>query len=104
MKTKVETIDIIAKEWFDKVNGNSYFSATVTVNFGTDTEKTILVPFTGGYGESYVYEGMKQLKQGGYCTEYSGCPSRWCRENGILLRTYKTENCKKRDVITWGQE
>lgn len=104
MKTKVNTIDVMAKEWLDKVNGNSYFSATVTVNFGTPTEKTVLVQFTGGYGESYVYEGMKQLKQEGYCPEYSGNPYRWCRENGVILRTYITDNCKKRDVMAWGRE
>ena len=48
MKTK--TIDIQAKEWFDKVNGNSYFAGTITLNYGTETEETFLLPFQYGYG------------------------------------------------------
>lgn len=28
----VKTIDVVAKEWRDKVNGNSYFSAQVTAS------------------------------------------------------------------------
>ena len=29
------------KEWFDKVNGNSYFSSDVTLNYGMNNQKTI---------------------------------------------------------------
>ena len=43
MKTK--TIDIRAKEWFDKTFGNSYFAGTITINKGTETEETFLMPF-----------------------------------------------------------
>jgi hypothetical protein len=28
---------------------------------------------------------------------------RYCRENGIILRTDKQEKCPKREVISWGQ-
>ena len=49
MKTK--TIDIQAKHWFDKVNGNSYFCGTVTLNYGMKNEETFLMPFQNGYGE-----------------------------------------------------
>jgi hypothetical protein len=38
---KIKTIDITALEWFDKVNGNSYFSATVTLNFGMKDQKIL---------------------------------------------------------------
>ena len=31
---KVKTIDVQVKEWFDKVNGNSYFAGIITINFG----------------------------------------------------------------------
>ena len=40
-----QTIDINAKEWFDKVNGNSYFCGTITINYGMKTEQTFLMPF-----------------------------------------------------------
>ena len=58
----IKTIDIQAKEWFDKVNGNSYFAALVTVNFGMSDEKTIKVPYQYGYGDSSRYESIKQLQ------------------------------------------
>jgi len=44
VNTTIKTLDIQAKEWFDKVNGNSYFSAQVTINFGMPDEKTLYAP------------------------------------------------------------
>jgi len=38
----MKTIDINAKEWFDKINGNSYFAGTITLDFGMKTEETFL--------------------------------------------------------------
>ena len=38
METK--TIDVNAKEWFDKINGNSYFCGTITLNYGMNNEET----------------------------------------------------------------
>lgn len=64
MKTNaISTVDIQAKEWFDKVNGNSYFSAQVTINFGMDSERTIYVPFQYGYGSAYQTKSIEQLQK-----------------------------------------
>lgn len=41
----MKTIDIVALEWFDKINGNSYFAATVTLDFGTDQAQSFKLPF-----------------------------------------------------------
>ena len=38
----LKTIDIEAKEWRDKVNGNSYFSSDITLNYGMDNQEIIL--------------------------------------------------------------
>lgn len=46
----IKTLDVQGKSWFDKVNGNSYFSSVITIDYGMDTEKTIKVPFSYGYG------------------------------------------------------
>lgn len=96
----MKTIDIQAKEWFDKVNGNSYFSAVATIDFGKETEKQINIPFQYGYGDHYIYQTFHELQTGGFLpaneTIYS--PSRWTREKGIELRTSKKENCLKREV------
>jgi len=96
MKTETKTIDINAKEWFDKANGNSYFSALVTVNYGMDDEKTLKIPFQYGYGNQYEWEAQSTLAKE-YELPDSIAMSRYCRENGIILRSNKEKNCRKRD-------
>jgi len=95
MKTK--TIDIQAKHWFDKVNGNSYFCGTVTLNYGMKNEKTFLMPFQNGCG----YE--QQAKE--ILTELNIISSDWwlslysfCKENKIILRQSLQENCLQREL------
>ena len=49
---------VIAKEWRDKVNGNSYFSAQIeSVEDGSKTK----LPFQYGYGDQYKYEALREL-------------------------------------------
>jgi hypothetical protein len=98
----IKTIDIQAKEWFDKVNGNSYFSANVTINYGMKSQKTIFLPFQYGYGshcETMAGKELLKLKlvnQDPNMTFFSLW--RYCEENKIILRTSKRENCLKRDL------
>lgn len=98
---KVKTIDIIALEWFDKANGNSYFAGNVTVNYGMKTEKTYPIPFQYGYGDQYQYAGMYILDD----NKIINIPDRqrftvwtYCKDNNIILRTVKHENCRKREL------
>jgi hypothetical protein len=42
---KVKTIDITAKEWFDKTFGNSYFSAQIILNYGLKDQEKYCLPF-----------------------------------------------------------
>lgn len=99
-KTKIRTIDITALEWFDKVNGNSYFSAEITINFGMKSQREYSLPFQYGYGDHYIDMAKQKLDKVGEKLpheDYSSM-SRLCRENGIILRTTKHENCKKREL------
>ena len=50
------------REWFDKVNGNSYFSARIWVDGG----QVAILPFQHGYGDQFVYEAQKKLLELGY--------------------------------------
>jgi hypothetical protein len=101
---KVKTIDVNAKEWFDKYNGNSYFSAVVTTNYGTKQQKTYNLPFQYGYGEHYIdIANQLLIKEGVVNTKRNDNGSynplwQYCRDNKIILRTYKQENCKKREL------
>lgn len=95
----VKTIDIQAKEWHDKVNGNSYFSAVITLNFGKESEKIITIPFTYGYEEAYMYKSLHVLQTEGYLPAQGVYGfTRYCRENKIELRNSIKRNCLKREV------
>jgi len=101
----LNTIALQAKEWFDKVNGNSYFAAVITLNFATDTEKTITIPFTYGYDSAYLQEALHILQTEGYLpTEnvYGGL-IRYCRENNIDLRNSIKRGCLKRELTALTQ-
>lgn len=100
MKTDIKTIDVTAKEWFDKVNGNSYFTGRITVNYGLPDERGFILPFQYGYGSQYEYSALDMI-----CNKTDlisqGSLSRTCREYGIILRRNLYENCRKRDVLNY---
>ena len=97
---KIKTIDVNALEWFDRVNGNSYFAGTVTVNYGTKTERSFNIPFQYGYGEQYLQEALSLLKEKRIIPDNCNRPLwAFCQDSGIILRTSKYENCKKRELL-----
>ncbi len=97
--TKISTIDINALSWFDKVNGNSYFSAIVTIDYGTPNAKEIKLPFQYGYGDQYEYEAGNALHEAGVIKlEERQSFWRYCEENGIILRKNKRTGCKKSEL------
>ena len=97
METK--TIDINAKHWFDKRNGNSYFSGTITLNYAMKNEETFLMPFQYGYGSSYEQEAKAILTQFYKISGTWSQPlSMYCRENNIIYRSSIIENCKKKEL------
>lgn len=101
----MKTIDITALEWFDKINGNSYFAAIITLDFGTDQAQSFKLPFQYGYGDHYIDMVKKELDQRGLLPNlehysYGGTQAlwTWCKENGVILRTVKHENCKQKEL------
>jgi|TARA_R110000824_G_scaffold399_1_gene2864 hypothetical protein len=85
---------IHAKEWRDKINGNSYHSATV---LNTQNNLMLSCPFTYGYGDQFLQTASnKMLKEG------------WIKEglkslDYLQIHNIIEKNCKKKDVIEWGQ-
>jgi hypothetical protein len=94
---ELKTIDINAKEWFDKVNGNSYFAAVVTLNYGMANEEEIKLPFQYGYDRAAQHEAFTQLDKMGLINHEERSYS--LKERGIIVRYSKQENCRKRDLI-----
>lgn len=106
---KIKTLDVTAKEWFDKVNGNSYFSARIVLNYGMPDEKTVTLPFQYGYGDHYKSETFNELMRAGIITDgikhgNGSTEGLWqyCDRNKIILRTNKIENCRKKDLKEYG--
>ena len=99
---KIKTLDINVKEWFDKINGNSYFAGEIVIDYGMKTEKTILLPFQYGYGEHYRDVAIDTLDKLKIIDNNSYLPLwRYCNYNDIILRTNKDTNCKKRELLTF---
>ena len=96
----MKTIDIHAKEWFDKANGNSYFAATIIIDFGLSSEKTVKVDFTYGYGDYYLSASFNKLNELELLPNSHGYGSLWryCNDKGIALRYSKQEKCLKREL------
>jgi hypothetical protein len=88
----MKTVDVQAKEWFDKVNGNSYFSAVVTVDFGQPSEKTYKLPFQYGFGSHYEFQAAKEI---GFDSVAE------MRRSGITVNCSIQTRCKQRDVKNW---
>mgnify|MGYP003132482457 FL=1 len=94
----MKTIDINAKEWRDKINGNSYFSGLVIIDYGMKSEEVFLMPFQYGYGSQYEQEAKAILTYANkispqYETLYS-----YCKRENIILRSNIIRGCKKREL------
>lgn len=97
-KINIKTLDIKALSWFDKINGNTYFSALITVNYGMSTEKTFKIPYQYGYGETYIQEAKKILTEFNIIsTGYDTPLWKYCKENDIILR-HSINSAKKKEL------
>lgn len=98
---KIKTIDITAREWFDRANGNSYFSARAIVNYGMPNAQTVKVPFQYGYGDHYIEQSAQALESAGLINpqhyENGSTEALWqyCQRNRIILRTSKEKTLKR---------
>ena len=93
-ESELKTVDVEALEWFDKANGNSYFAAIVTLNYGMDNQETIRLPFQYGYGMAFEYEAIKAICENLAITCNNSLYS-WCKNRGIILRSRKDKATKR---------
>ena len=83
-------ITVQTKEWFDRVNGNTYFSAEVFLGM----DKIMSLPFQYGYG------GARQEVENRLAKHFNSCAERWevrdmLRKNGIEISESKTKSLKR---------
>lgn len=107
--TQVNEITVRGREWFDKVNGNSYCSARVYVTDTAGNTDTIYVPFGYGYGDYYLQAAQEALHAAGVL-ELVKFPNgahdplwRVCQEQGIVLDAQIERGMTRRMVDSWGE-
>jgi hypothetical protein len=103
MKTRdIKTIYVRAKEWFDKINGNSYFSAVVVINGGRKNEVVIEIPLQYGYGDHYRHVCFRAIRERLNCFKSVDKKEIYWRayeKYKIKYSHNKQENCLKRELI-----
>lgn len=60
-----ETIVIDAYRWFDRINGNSYFSARISIPTHSGA-RYLNIPFQYGYGNQWQWEALGVLRAIGF--------------------------------------
>lgn len=83
---KSDIVVIEGRRWFDKVNGNTYHSATLYVN----NEQIDRVPFEYGYGDQYKQTGYALIEKN-YNMKISG----WRDLEGYNIRTTVQDGLKR---------
>lgn len=96
-KPIIGSIYVHGKTWFDKVNGNSYFSARIEIN----GEEVARLPFQYGYGDQYLYEARKVLTEKGLIADRIG--ALWQLRDENISVYYVLEEAKKSEVVGWGK-
>jgi hypothetical protein len=84
-----------AKEWFDKINGNSYFS--VQIESTEDKDFLINIPFQSGYGEQSFYTAREILKENKLISADYTFPSE------LPIKNIMIDRCLKKEVQNFGQ-
>lgn len=84
------------REWFDKINGNSYFSARIWVDGG----QVAILTFQYGYGDQFLYEAQKKLLELGYLPQEGKNQGLWAiaQQNGFDFYSSKS-NTKKAEMF-----
>ena len=88
----MKVIIVHAKDWFDKVNGNSYFSVRIMVQ-KKQVKELFCIPFQYGYGDHYRDIAIQELEK-----------LKILKKNEKVKPVYiKQENCLKKEVLEWGR-
>ena len=99
-QSSLKTVDITGRKWFDSVNGNTYCSCVVIINFGLKNEWSFSMPLTYGYGSFYRQMAIKVLKIHGVLPDK--CDFNLTREDNIVINDYCYPKGLKRDCKLHG--
>lgn len=91
---KPRSVHIHGKRWFEKVNGNTYFSVCVFVD-GVQVHHT---DYEYGYGSQYEQRAMDELARLGYCPPNTYPARPWFADHDINVVNIVTDVARKRDL------
>ena len=91
-----DCLTVEAREWVDKINGNSYFAGDIYIN----NERVLEIPFQYGYGSQYEYEAFTLMEKAGIIPKQptNTVPWQYYRGKNIKTLFHKQTNCLKRDL------
>lgn len=95
-------LHIVARRWFQRSYGNTYFSVTVDVEIDNKLVEIVNVPFHYGYGDHYDTVALEEFKKvvdlegkdfikGSYL-------SRFCNDNSITVYNAVSDVKRKKDL------
>lgn len=97
----MKSITIIGKRWFDKVNGNTYFSAVGLI----DGIQKVLITYNYGYGNQFESEVFEMLEKHNFIKDvehYSNGNSEtlwnYCNRKKINKAVYCIDVARKKDL------
>jgi hypothetical protein len=97
---KGDLVEINGREWFDRINGNSYHCVYISIN----NQLVITCAFQYGYGDSYIQTASQALQNEGYYVNHDGnnmrMIDRYCRENEIHCVCHIERKCKNNQLPT----
>jgi len=97
----MQNITIIGKRWFDKINGNTYFSSIGMI----DGEPKVSITFNYGYGNQYEWETFGELEKKGFIGDVehyknggTESPFRYCERKGLKYFATHSDVSRKKDL------
>lgn len=94
---KITTIDINALEYYDRMNGNSYFAGKAILNYGTDTQITLQIEYQYGYGDQYEWTAFEEIQKALHLESITMSLRSFCAVHNIILRSNK-HSAKKAEL------
>ena len=103
-RDNIRAITIHAKQWRDKVSGNSYWSSRVTMTSSNFKTHTIALELQYGYGNQYLTNSIQILRELRYIEDRTQQCLEGIYSNGrrVYWNEFIEVGCTKADVKDWG--
>ncbi len=103
-QTDIRSIVVIGRKWFERVNGNTYFSAEIII----DGVRVHFIPFAYGYDSEYEHFAWAWIDDSGLLGDngrraqhgHVEDPWRYCKREGIAYHPTAIQVGRKMDLTS----